>query len=191
MEQLSEPPVPSTEFATEASIIEAFATTQTQNSHTIARILGCMTEGFLRTLPRKKGSRKLPRNPSAKEWRHKFYRSVAGFLGWCEQRPFPEEILRVVRERLWPDIRVFRNGEGCGETHDEITSSDRERVQICEGGRCSSLTEVVDILEPSQFRLTAFGVESGITKALRGQEVEGEDVEGDKDEGARKRPRQS
>lgn len=111
MAQSRVPPKPPAHLQQEAHIIEAWARTETQNPESIARILGCMSEAYLRTLPTKKGSRKLPKSPAAREWRHKFYRSVAGFLGWCEQRKFPEEILEIVREKLWPDTRV-RGGDG-------------------------------------------------------------------------------
>jgi len=93
MERIGESPKSLLHLAQEASIIEAYARTKTGNELTIARILGCMSEDFLRTLPTKRGSRKLPKNPSQREWRHKFYCFVAGFLGWCEQKAFPEEIL--------------------------------------------------------------------------------------------------
>jgi len=47
-------------FAIEASIIEAYARTQTQFFEPIARILGCMSEDFFRTLPKKRSSCELP-----------------------------------------------------------------------------------------------------------------------------------
>lgn len=57
-------------------IIKAYARTQRQYTKNIARILRCMSEGYLRTLPKKRDSQKLPRIASLREWRHKFNRSI-------------------------------------------------------------------------------------------------------------------
>lgn len=67
------------------------------------RIVDCLDEGHLFSLPRSMRIQQLPGVWGPRNWRILFY-SIAYILGWRKKRDFPDEIFHVARE-LWPDER--------------------------------------------------------------------------------------
>lgn len=68
----------------------------------VRQIVGCLDEGWLRSLSVRKKSKPWPKVPTAMNFRHHWRRQAAHFLGWKERTNFGEEVNTFLRFDLWP-----------------------------------------------------------------------------------------
>lgn len=110
------------------------------------RVLNCLADRHLRALPRCKSIFTSPEVFKARNWRILFYSNVAHILGWGKRRDFPDEILKVVREQLWPDEDELPNvskGERtpCGADAVVVAVPKLQEKDSQAGGKGSALPE--------------------------------------------------
>lgn len=95
-----------------ASILRDFAIAEGAGAQKQQQLIGCLTESYLRALPRPPQCRTFPRNPTPKNWRHLFYCHLAVILGFKERRQTSSEVEHLLRTHLWPDIQEVEREDG-------------------------------------------------------------------------------